>query len=150
MRVVLQRVRSARVEVEGEVVGAIGNGLLVLLGVANGDTEADADYLAAKVAGLRIFHDEQQKMNRSVVDVRGGLLVVSQFTLYGDTRKGKRPSFDAAAPPEKAQTLYNYFTRKCRTLVAVVETGVFQAYMQVYLQNDGPVTIICESSGRPG
>ncbi len=148
MRAVVQRVREARVEVNGVVTGSIGRGLLVLLGVAREDTPRDADYLAEKIAGLRIFPDEEGKMNRSVRDVGGALLVVSQFTLYGDTRKGRRPSFDRAAPPEQARALYERFVQALRAGGLPVETGVFQAMMQVHLINDGPVTIICDS-GAP-
>src|SRR4051812_48657222 len=146
MRLVIQRVSEARVEVDGHVVGAIGLGLLALVGVAKGDAESDADYLADKLLGLRIFPDEAGKMNRSVVDVGGGLLVVSNFTLYGDTRKGKRPSFDASAAPEQARRLYEYFVARLRTGAVPVETGVFQASMSVSLVNDGPVTVICDSN----
>ena len=135
-------------EVEGRTAGAIGPGLLVLLGVAKGDTPADAVFLAGKVAELRIFHDEQGKMNRSVVESGGSLLVISQFTLYGDTRKGRRPSFDQAAEPELANVLYEAFVAHARTLVAQVETGVFRASMRVRLVNEGPVTLLCESNGR--
>ncbi len=144
MRVVLQRVTEARVEVDGEVVGAIGKGLVVLLGVAKPDTTAEADYLAEKVTGLRIFPDDAGKMNRDVLETGGSLLVVSQFTLYGDARKGRRPSFDSAAGPEQARTLYEYFIEVCRTRGVPVQSGVFQAHMVVHLVNDGPVTIICE------
>jgi len=150
MRAVVQRVKEARVEVEGRTVGAIGRGLLVLLGVSRQDTRAEADYLAGKILGLRIFPDEEGKMNRSVEEVGGQLLVVSQFTLYGDTRKGRRPSFDQAAPQEQARSLYEYFVDVLRQRGARVETGIFQALMQVYLINDGPVTIICESPAPPG
>ena len=146
MRAVIQRVREARVLVEGEVTGAIGIGLLVLLGIAKGDTEKDADYLADKIAGMRIFADEAGKMNRSVLDAGGEMLIVSQFTLYGDCRKGRRPSFDMAAGPDQARTLYNYFVAAVRRTPAPVHTGVFQAMMQVHLVNDGPVTIIVESN----
>ena len=142
MRVVIQRVSQARVVVDGEVVGAIGLGLVVLLGVSRDDTEKDAEYLAEKIAGLRVFPDDEGKLNRSVVDCNGALLVVSQFTLYGDIRKGRRPSFDAAAPPGRARELYEYFVQYCRKLVSHVGTGVFQARMKVELVNDGPVTII--------
>ncbi len=148
MRALLQRVKEARVEVEGRTVGAIGRGLLVLLGVARGDTPADADYLAEKILGLRIFPDAEGKMNLSVMEAGGGLLVVSQFTLYGDTRKGRRPSFDQAAPQQEARALYEYFVQKLRSRQAPVQTGVFQAMMQVHLINEGPVTILCESPAR--
>jgi D-aminoacyl-tRNA deacylase len=150
MRVVLQRVTEARVEVDGHTTGAIGAGLLVLLGVAKPDTEADADYLAGKVTGLRIFNDDAGKMNRSVIDTGGSLLVVSQFTLYGDCRKGRRPAFDRAAPPDHARALYEYFVEACRRRNVAVETGIFQASMSVHLINDGPVTIICESKEPAG
>lgn len=146
MRALLQRVREARVEVEGAVTGSIGPGLLILVGVARDDSDAAAAHLAAKVANLRIFSDAAGKMNRSVLDVAGGALVVSQFTLYGDTRKGRRPSFDQAAPPAEAKRLYEDFVAELRRLgVARVETGVFQADMQVHLVNDGPVTVLCEA-----
>lgn len=148
MRVVVQRVTYARVEVDGAVVGEIGAGLLVLLGVAKGDSTADADYLAGKVSQLRIFADDAGKMNRSVGEAGGAMLVVSQFTLYGDCRKGRRPGFDAAAPPEDARTLYEFFTEAVRRTGLRVETGVFQADMQVSLLNDGPVTFILESPSR--
>ena len=145
MRLVIQRVREARVEVDSHSVGSIAAGLLVLLGVAKSDTESDADYLAEKLLGLRIFNDEAGKMNRSVVETRGSLLVVSNFTLYGDCSKGRRPGFDLAAPPEQARALYEYFVRKLRSHEVPVETGIFQAAMSVHLVNDGPVTLICES-----
>jgi D-tyrosyl-tRNA(Tyr) deacylase len=145
MRIVVQRVSQARVEVEGKSVGEIGAGLLVLLGVARQDTRADADYLADKVTGLRIFADEAGKMNRSVAETGGSLLVVSQFTLYGDCRKGRRPGFELAAPPDQARALYEYFVEACRRRNVRVETGIFQALMAVHLTNDGPVTIICDS-----
>lgn len=145
MRAVVQRVREARVEVDGTVVGKIDAGLLILLGVAKTDTSADADFLADKIVNLRIFADEQHRMNRSLIDVDGELLVVSQFTLYGDTRKGRRPSFDQAAPPEQAVTLYRYFVEQLRRRIARVETGTFQAMMDVYSVNEGPVTFICET-----
>jgi D-tyrosyl-tRNA(Tyr) deacylase len=146
MRAVLQRVSRATVTVEEKVVGEIDSGLLVLLGVGANDTRADADYLAEKIIGLRIFEDAAGKMNLPVSDVDGAMLVVSQFTLYGDTRRGKRPSFDAAAPPEKARELYEYFVENVRATGLRCETGVFQASMQVELVNQGPVTILLDSS----
>jgi D-aminoacyl-tRNA deacylase len=146
MRAVIQRVSRAQVSVEGEISGKIGRGLLVLLGVARTDSEADLEYLAEKIAGLRIFEDENGKMNRSVVEAGGSLLVVSQFTLYGDVRRGKRPSFDDAAPPGLARQLYEYFVAKIRSAGLVCETGRFQAMMQVELVNDGPVTILLDST----
>jgi D-tyrosyl-tRNA(Tyr) deacylase len=145
MRAVLQRVSRARVTVEEHVTGEIGPGLVVLLGVEQSDTEKDADYLAAKIAGLRIFEDEEGRMNRSVQDVGGSVLVISQFTLYGDTRKGRRPSFDRAARPEVAVTLYEYFVQLLRAAGLQVATGKFQASMSVELVNEGPVTLICDS-----
>ena len=145
MRAVLQRVITASVRVSGNVTGAIKTGIVVLLGVEREDTKQDADYLVNKIAGLRIFNDDDGKMNRSVVDVDGALLVVSQFTLYGDCRKGMRPSFDHAARPEAAKELYEYFVTQLRHRGIPVETGVFQASMQISLINDGPVTVICES-----
>ncbi len=144
MRVVLQRVREARVDVDGQPAGAVGAGLVALLGIAKKDATADADYLVEKLLHLRIFCDDAGKMNRSLLETGGGLLIISQFTLYGDCRKGRRPAFDAAAPAEQARVLYEYFVQKARQHVHV-ETGVFQAAMQVHLINDGPVTIICES-----
>jgi len=131
--------------VESRVTGEIGAGLLVLLGVGLGDTEAAADYLAEKVLGLRIFEDDAEKMNLSVQDVKGEVLVVSQFTLYGDVRRGKRPSFDAAARPEEARRLYEYFVEKVRAAGLRCETGEFQAMMEVELVNSGPVTILLDS-----
>ncbi|HLX42931.1 MAG TPA: D-aminoacyl-tRNA deacylase [Bryobacteraceae bacterium] len=145
MRVVVQRVTGAKVEVDGKPTGEIGSGLLVLLGVAKGDVAADADALVDKIVNLRVFTDENQKMNRSLVDTGGALLIVSQFTLYGDCRKGRRPSFDAAAPAEEARALYEYFVGKARETSVRVETGVFQAHMAVSLTNDGPVTLVIES-----
>jgi D-tyrosyl-tRNA(Tyr) deacylase len=145
MRLVLQRVSRASVEVEGAVAGAIGNGLLVFLGVAREDRTEDADYLAEKLANLRIFPDDAGKMNRSVLESGGSVLVVSQFTLYGDCRKGRRPSFDEAADPEKARSLYEYFVERIRGAGLTIATGVFQAHMLVSLENDGPVTLIVES-----
>ena len=145
MRVVVQRVRQARVEVDGGVTGAIGHGLLVFIGIARWDTESDAEYLVDKVATLRVFHDEQGKMNRNVREAAGSLLLVSQFTLYGDCTRGRRPSFDDAAPAAAAQILYEYFVARARQSGIPVETGVFQATMSVHLENDGPVTLICDS-----
>jgi D-tyrosyl-tRNA(Tyr) deacylase len=133
------------VKVSGAVVGEIQAGVLVLLGVAREDTEADADYLAEKIAGLRILEDEEGKMNRSVSETGGAVLAVSQFTLFGDVRRGKRPSFDAAAPPEQANRLYEYFVAKIRSAGLRCETGKFQAMMEVELVNDGPVTILLDS-----
>jgi D-aminoacyl-tRNA deacylase len=146
MRAVVQRVSRARVTVNGETTGEIGRGLLVLLGVGAGDTQTDADYLAEKTIGLRIFEDAGGKMNLSVAEVSGALLVVSQFTLYGDARRGKRPSFDAAAPPEQARELYEYFVEKVRAAGLRSETGRFQETMQVELVNEGPVTILLDSA----
>jgi len=145
MRAVVQRVSRCRVIVDGKIVGEIGPGLLVLLGVGKGDTQAAADYLAEKITGLRILEDETGKMNLSVLDNRAEVLVASQFTLYGDVRRGKRPSFDAAAPPEEARRLYEYFVDKVRTTGLRCQTGEFQAMMQVELVNDGPVTILLDS-----
>jgi D-tyrosyl-tRNA(Tyr) deacylase len=146
MRAVVQRVSRARVTVQEEVTGKIDRGLLVLVGVGAADTEADADYLADKISGLRIFEDEHGKMNLSLSEIAGSVLAVSQFTLYGDVRRGKRPSFDAAAPPEKARMLYEYFVERIRTAGLRCETGRFQEMMQVELVNDGPVTILLDSS----
>jgi D-tyrosyl-tRNA(Tyr) deacylase len=146
MRAVIQRVSQAKVTVDSEIVGEIGRGLLVLLGVATSDTESDADYMAEKLAGLRIFEDHEGKMNLSVADVHGAILAVSQFTLYGDVRKGRRPSFDAAARPEQAKKLYECFVEKIRAAGLQCETGRFQAEMKVELTNDGPVTILLDST----
>jgi D-tyrosyl-tRNA(Tyr) deacylase len=145
MRAVVQRVSRAQVSVNGEVCGRIGRGLLVLLGVGQADTEADAAYLAEKIAGLRIFEDDGGKMNLSVADIKGAVLAVSQFTLYGDVRRGKRPSFDDAARPERARQLYEDFVRRIRDAGLPCETGRFQEMMQVELVNDGPVTILLDS-----
>jgi len=145
MRAVVQRVSRAQVTVNGEITGQIGPGLLVLLGVGRDDTEADANYLAEKIAGIRIFEDDQGKMNRSLQDVGGSVLAVSQFTLYGDVRRGKRPSFDAAAPPEKARQLYEFFVEQIRAAGLRCETGRFQEMMKVELTNEGPVTILLDS-----
>lgn len=148
MRLVIQRVREARVTVNDATAGSIRTGLLVFLGVSRTDTFEDADYLAEKLLGLRIFPDDDGKMNRNVREAGGSLLIVSQFTLYGDCRKGRRPSFDQAAPPERAQDLYNYFVESAKRGPVPVETGVFQAMMQVHLVNDGPVTILIDSAER--
>jgi D-tyrosyl-tRNA(Tyr) deacylase len=145
MRAVVQRVSRASVKVDGGVTGEIARGLLVLLGVGQDDSEADADYLAEKIAGLRIFEDDAGKMNLSVADSGGAVLAVSQFTLYGDVRRGKRPSFDAAARPERARELYEYFVGRVRALGLRCETGRFQAMMEVELVNSGPVTILLDS-----
>jgi D-aminoacyl-tRNA deacylase len=145
MRAVVQRVSRASVKVGDEITGEIGRGLLVLLGVAREDTEADADYLAEKIAGLRIFEDDGGKMNLSVMDVGGAVLAVSQFTLFGDVRRGKRPSFDAAARPERARELYEYFVGQVRKAGLRCETGRFQEMMEVELINNGPVTILLDS-----
>jgi D-tyrosyl-tRNA(Tyr) deacylase len=146
MRAVVQRVSRAIVSVNGNIAGEIGMGLLVLLGVGNPDTEADAAYLAEKISGLRIFEDELGKMNRSVQEVGGSVLAVSQFTLYGDLRHGKRPSFDAAAAPEKARQLYEFFAERIRAAGLRCETGRFQEMMTVELVNEGPVTILLDSA----
>jgi D-tyrosyl-tRNA(Tyr) deacylase len=146
MRAVIQRVLRAQVSVGEEVIGSIGPGLLVLIGISKADTQDDADYLAAKVTGLRIFDDPEGKMNLSLTETKGAILAVSQFTLYGDVRRGKRPSFDEAAPPELARELYEYFVTKIRGAGFICETGRFQAAMQVELVNDGPVTILLDSS----
>lgn len=146
MRAVLQRVSRAHVIVGEEVVGTIGHGLLALLAVGRNDAKSDAEYLAAKVIGLRVFEDESGKMNLSLAETHGAVLAVSQFTLYGDVRKGKRPSFDEAAPPELARKLYEHFVSKIREAGIACETGRFQAMMQVELINDGPVTILLDSA----
>ena len=148
MRLVIQRVREARVTVNNGTTGSIRTGLLVFLGVSRTDTVEDADYLIVKLLGLRIFPDEDGKMNRNVHEAGGSLLVVSQFTLYGDCRRGRRPSFDEAAPPQQAQDLYNYFVESAKRGPVPVETGVFQAMMQVHIVNDGPVTILIDSTER--
>jgi len=146
MRAVVQRVSRARVTVNDWTSGEIGLGLLVLLGVAHEDTEGDATYLAEKIAGLRIFEDEDGKMNRSVQDAGGSVLAISQFTLYGDVRRGKRPSFDGAAPPEHARRLYEFFVGRIQAAGLRCETGRFQEMMQVELVNEGPVTILLDSA----
>ncbi|HUA22357.1 MAG TPA: D-aminoacyl-tRNA deacylase [Bryobacteraceae bacterium] len=148
MRIVLQRVKSAQVTVEGSVVGTIGKGLVVFLGVTHADAQDEADYLADKTIQLRIFPDEAGRMNRSLTEAGGELLVVSQFTLYGDCRKGRRPGFDEAAPPEHARFLYEYFVNRLKSSNLIVQTGVFQADMQVQLINDGPVTFFLDSNQR--
>jgi D-tyrosyl-tRNA(Tyr) deacylase len=145
MRAVVQRVSRAQVAVNGEVTGKIGLGLLVFLGVGGDDSDADATYLAEKIAGLRVFEDDQGKMNRSVHEVGGSVLAVSQFTLYGDVRRGKRPSFDAAAAPGKALLLYEFFVKQIRAAGLRCETGRFQEMMKVELVNEGPVTILLDS-----
>lgn len=145
MRAVIQRVKRASVTVEEEIIGKINKGLLVLLGVSNVDSEKDADYLVEKTLNLRIFEDSEDKMNLSLLDIKGEVLVVSQFTLYGDVRKGRRPSFIEAAPPEKANQLYEYFVSEVSKHLLQVETGKFQAMMDVELINDGPVTIMLDS-----
>jgi D-tyrosyl-tRNA(Tyr) deacylase len=145
MRAVVQRVTRAKVTVDDRVVGEIERGLVVLLGVAHDDTRADADYLAPKIASLRIFDDSDGKMNVALKEIDGGLLVVSQFTLYGDVRRGLRPSWSEAAPPEVAEPLYEYFVERSRKLIARVDTGSFRKTMQVELINDGPVTILLDS-----
>ena len=145
MRAVVQRVSECSVAVNDIVVGRITQGLMVLLGVDRDDVDADAEYLAGKIVHLRIFEDQQGKLNRSLLDIGGDLLVVSQFTLLGDCRKGRRPSFVNAAPPEKAENLYQHFANQVRNLGVAVQTGQFQAHMAVSLTNDGPVTLILES-----
>ena len=152
MRVVLQRVKEAQVTVDGEVSGRIGTGLLVFVGVGKEDTTADAEYLVSKILALRVFPgagDSAARMDRNVLDVDGGVLIVSQFTLYASTRRGRRPSFDAAAPPETARVMYEYFVRVARESGARVATGVFQASMAVSLTNDGPVTLVLDSAEKP-
>lgn len=144
MKAVIQRVGQASVTVDGQVVGSIGKGFLILLGVTHGDTEAQAEKLAKKITGLRIFPDENGKTNLSLKDVGGELLIISQFTLYADCRKGFRPSFIQAAEPGEAERLYEYFTGLCREVIRSVETGVFGAHMKVELENDGPFTLVLE------
>ena len=145
MRAVVQRVTRASVTVDEKVVGEIGNGLVVLLGIARDDTEKDATYLVEKIAALRIFDDQDGRMNRPLKDIGGGLLVISQFTLYGDVRRGLRPSWIGAASPEIAEPLYDFFVKQARAIVSDVATGSFRAMMQVELVNDGPVTILLDS-----
>jgi D-tyrosyl-tRNA(Tyr) deacylase len=152
MKLVIQRVSSASVAISGpagiSTAAAIGSGLLVLIGIASTDTESDADYLSDKLLGLRIFTDDAGKMNRNVCDIGGSILVVSQFTLYGDCRRGRRPSFDRAARPEEALALYNYFVEVLRRGAVAVKTGIFQAMMEIHLVNQGPVTIVIDSEDR--
>jgi D-tyrosyl-tRNA(Tyr) deacylase len=148
MRAVVQRVTRANVTIDGEIAGEIENGLVVLLGIARDDTREDADYLVPKIAQLRIFDDADGKMNRSLKDIDGGLLIVSQFTLYGDVRRGLRPSWSDAAAPEVAEPLYDYFVESSRKLLGRVETGSFRKMMLVELVNDGPVTILLDSRKR--
>lgn len=151
MKALLQRVTQASVTISGQTVGSIGNGLVVLLGVAEGDTIKDAQYIAQKTAGLRIFSDQTGKFNLSALDVKGELLLVSQFTLLADSRKGRRPSFTSAAPPDKAEQLFNFFVSQLRATGLKVETGRFQEHMLVEIHNDGPVTIMLDSQAQsPG
>ena len=145
MKALLQRVTGASVSVDGEVVGKIGRGLVVFVGVASGDTEKDAQYLARKIASLRIFSDEEGRFNLSALDIKGELLVVSQFTLLADTRKGRRPSFTEAAPPAQAKEMFERFVEQAYATGLRVQTGRFQQYMQVEIHNDGPVTILLDS-----
>lgn len=147
MRLLVQRVSEARVVVNASTISSIGLGLLVLIGIARSDAQTDADYLLDKLAGLRIFPDAEYRMNLNVQQAGGSLLLVSQFTLYADCRKGRRPSFDQAAPPEQARTLYDYFVERARRLPLRVETGIFQEMMRVELVNEGPVTILLDSVG---
>jgi len=148
VKVLLQRVTRASVSVGGEVVGRIGQGLVVFVGVASGDTEKDAQYLAQKIVSLRIFSDEEGRFNLSALDIKGELLVVSQFTLLADTRKGRRPSFIEAAPPAQAEEIFERFVEQARATGLRVDTGRFQQYMQVEIHNDGPVTILLDSKGK--
>jgi len=148
VKALLQRVTRASVSVGGEVVGRIGQGLVVFVGVATGDTEKDAQYLAQKIASLRIFSDEEGRFNLSALDIKGELLVVSQFTLLADTRKGRRPSFIEAAPPAQAEEIFERFVEQARATGLRVETGRFQQYMRVEIHNDGPVTILLDSKGK--
>jgi len=149
MRALIQRVTEAKVSVDESTIGSIRKGLLAFVGISRTDTTLDADYVLGKLLGLRIFPDDDGKMNRNIEEAGGALLLVSQFTLYGDCRKGRRPSFDNAAPPEQALALYNYIVESARRGPVRVETGVFQAHMQVHLINDGPVTIWIESERTP-
>lgn len=148
MRVVVQRVKHSQVSIDGKINGQINSGFLVLLGISSTDSKQDVDYLVKKVCNLRVFNDENNKMNLSLKAVNGELLIISQFTLYGDCSDGNRPSFIQAARPEVAIPLYEYFIEECKKQIAVVETGIFGADMKVELLNDGPVTIIIESKGQ--
>jgi D-tyrosyl-tRNA(Tyr) deacylase len=148
VKTLLQRVTGASVSVEGEVVGSIGRGLVVLVGVAGGDGDKDVQYLAQKIVNLRIFADEEEKFNLSALDIQGELLLVSQFTLLADTRKGRRPSFTGAAPPPQAEALFNQFVEAVRASGLKVATGRFQQYMQLEIHNDGPVTIMLDSKEK--
>lgn len=148
MKALLQRVTGASVSVAGEEVGKIGRGLVVLVGVAAGDTEKDAQYLVRKITGLRIFADDREKFNLSALDIGGELLLISQFTLLADTRKGRRPSFINAAPPEQAEVLFQYFVEQARASGLKIATGRFQQYMQVEIHNDGPVTLMLDSRDK--
>jgi D-tyrosyl-tRNA(Tyr) deacylase len=148
MRAVVQRSRAARVEVDGETVGSIEHGLVIFLGIGKGDGPTDVQYLVDKILGLRIFEDEQGKMNRALADTGGGLLVISQFTLYGDVTRGRRPSFDQAMPPAEAEALYEKFVEGVRLAHPRVGTGRFRADMRVFVENDGPVTLVVESALR--
>ena len=148
MKALLQRVTKASVSGGSEVVGRIGQGLVVFIGVATGDTEKDAQYLARKIVSLRIFSDEEGRFNLSALDIKGELLMVSQFTLLADTRKGRRPSFTEAAPPAQAEEIFERFVEQARATGLRVETGRFQQYMQVEIHNDGPVTILLDSRGK--
>ena len=150
MKALLQRVSEASVSVSGEEVGRIGRGLVVFLGVADGDTERDAQYLINKIINLRIFADADEKFNLSALDINGELLLVSQFTLLADTRKGRRPSFTEAAPPERAEEMFEYFVEQARSSGLKVATGRFQQYMQVEIHNDGPVTVMLDSRDKLG
>lgn len=148
MRVLTQRVSSARVTVHENTIGEIGPGLLIFVGISRGDTKEDADYLLEKLLWLRIFRDDAGKMNRNVQEANGALLIVSQFTLYGDCRRGRRPSFDRAAPPNEARALFEYFVESARRGPVPVQSGEFQAMMEVHLVNDGPVTLLIDSAER--
>ncbi len=145
MRVIIQRVKSAKVQIDSDITAAVATGLLLLLGIAKTDKKEHADYLIDKIAGLRIFADDEGKMNRDIRQAHGSLLIVSNFTLYGDVRRGRRPSFDLAAPPAEARLLYDYFVEKARLTGIPVETGSFQAHMLVELENDGPITLLLDS-----